>query len=113
MLFVAHYAPSALPAARLSQVKPSRLAEEVDRLLPSQALAGGHIGGMKGPHGETLSSDVDSESELEEVKVKERILKSPRAGYEGLRWIFLVTSLGIIMVGWIMFGLGVGWGVHG
>ncbi|EIN05923.1 MFS general substrate transporter [Punctularia strigosozonata HHB-11173 SS5] len=109
MLAIAQFAPALLPAARLSQVRPSRLPEEVDRLFPSDALPAG----AKGPHGETLASDVDSENEIAEVKVKERILKSPRAGFEGMRWAFLAASLGIIFIGWIMFGLGVGWGVHG
>lgn len=85
-----------LPAARLSQVPPSQLADEVDRL----AL-------LKG-----ISLDKNSD-DFDEVKEKEKLLKSPAPGREGLRWLFLVASVGIVFIGWTMFGLGVGWGVHG
>lgn len=90
---------SLLPAARLSQVPPSDLAGEVDRL----ALQKGIIAPGK---------SVDDE-EIDEIKEKEKLLKSPVPGRESLRWLFLAASVGMVFIGWIMFGLGVNWGVHG
>lgn len=86
-----------LPAARLSQVPPSELAAEVNRLAQMKGIT--HVG-----------KDMD---EVDEVKEKEKLLKAAAPGREGLRWLFLVGSVGMVFIGWIMFGLGVGWGVHG
>lgn len=83
---------SLLPAARLAQVQPRLLGTEVERLLRKRGLQ--------------VSGPFDAAKE-------EKRLKSPAPGREGLRWIFLAVSLGIIFIGWIMFGLGVSWGVHG
>ncbi|KAI5122677.1 hypothetical protein M0805_007937 [Coniferiporia weirii] len=80
-----------LPAARLAQVQPRLLKGEVERLIRKKGL----------------------EDPRMDVTEKEKLLKSPVPGREGLRWIFLGASIGIIGVGWIMFGLGVSWGVHG
>lgn len=81
-----------LSAGRLSQVPPRELAREIERL----AIKRGHVL----EHGEDL-------------KTEEKRLKSPKPGREGIRWLFLAASIGIIFVGWIMFGMGVNWGVHG
>lgn len=45
----------------------------------------------------------------------ERVLKSPRpeALSGRIRWLLPLLGVIIIIIGWIMFGLGVGWGVHG
>ncbi|EJD04962.1 MFS general substrate transporter [Fomitiporia mediterranea MF3/22] len=81
-----------LPAARLSQVQPRLLDDEVERLMRKKGL-------------EKLASG--------DMKQEEKRLKSPVPGREGVRWLFLAASVGIIFIGWTMFGLGVGWGVHG
>ncbi|OCB85865.1 MFS general substrate transporter [Sanghuangporus baumii] len=83
---------SLLPAARLSQVQPRLLDVEIERLLRKKGM--GKIDGL-------------------DMKQEEKRLKSPVPGREGLRWIFLATAIGIIFIGWIMFGMGVSWGVHG
>ncbi|KAE9396601.1 hypothetical protein BT96DRAFT_941589 [Gymnopus androsaceus JB14] len=49
----------------------------------------------------------------EKLLENEKALKKAHPGREGMRWIFLAASAGIILIGWIMFGLGVEWGVHG
>lgn len=92
-----------LPAARLSQVQPRFLADEVDRLAQLKGIT----------TGSTKSSTDSYDSDQEEIKLKEKLLKSPVTGREGLRWLFLAASVGMVFVGWIMFGLGVSWGVHG
>lgn len=83
---------SLLPAARLSQVQPRLLDQEIERLLRKKGLP--KIDGL-------------------DMKQEEKRLKSPVPGREGLRWIFLAVAIGIIFIGWIMFGMGVSWGVHG
>ena len=47
------------------------------------------------------------------VKKKEKILKSPKVTAGWIPWAYSAASLAVILIGWIMFGLGVGWGVHG
>ena len=45
---------------------------------------------------------------------KEKILKSPSESSTLLvSFVYPLTALVIIILGWVMFGLGVGWGVHG
>ncbi|KAL5478895.1 hypothetical protein ACEPAI_2172 [Sanghuangporus weigelae] len=83
---------SLLPAARLSQVQPRLLDVEIERLLRKKGM--GKIDGL-------------------DMKQEEKRLKSPVPGREELRWIFLAAAVGIIFIGWIMFGMGVSWGVHG
>ena len=98
MLLAAYAIPTRLPAARLSQVAPRDLPAEVERLAR-----------LKG-----LSKPVDEgDDEFNETKAQEKILKSPTVTSPVFGWTFLAVSLGIIFIGWIMFGLGVGWGVHG
>lgn len=60
-----------------------------------------------------MSKETEDVNEVDEVVLKEKLLKAPYPGREGVRWLFLIVSVGIIFIGWIMFGLGVGWGVHG
>lgn len=79
-----------LHAGRLSQVPPRLLSREVER----------------------MALERDGEP-VEDVKEEEKRLKSPIPGREGLRWLFLAASVGIIFIGWALFGLGVSWGVHG
>lgn len=99
LLFVAYAAPTWLPAARLSQVPPRRLAVEVDRLCEMKGIA--------------YTKATDDDDDTKDTMAKEKILKAPHPGQESLRWLFLVGSLGVILIGWIMFGMGVAWGVHG
>lgn len=84
-----------LPAARLSQVAPVRLDREISRLWD-----------------ETRAGRAEDEPN---GKTREYILKSPGFTVASTYAQYLLPLLGlaIIFIGWIMFGLGVGWGVHG
>ena len=82
-----------LPAARLSQVQPHLLEQEVDVLLRKKGMQ---------------SKETD-----EDPKAGEKLLKSPTNPEGRSRWLFLIASVGMILIGWIMFGMGVSWGVHG
>ena len=94
LLFSATFFPTLLPAARLSQVRPKRLKNEIDRL--ERMIAG---------------SDEDVH-ETETWVEREKGLKMPLNGVTIGR-IMLLGSGVVILLGWILFGLGVGWGVHG
>lgn len=114
---VANWFPTLLPAARLSQVKPSRMQEEVRMLLDRRAhtsSVGSDMNIARVDEGEK-EDDADDDGEFEEKKLlsDEKALKKAQPGMDGMRWMFLVASAGIIAIGWIMFGLGVEWGVHG
>ncbi|KAJ7479775.1 MFS general substrate transporter [Mycena latifolia] len=85
-----------LPAARLSQVKPALLEDEIERLWSSRQA----------------DRSVDDLEDVE-PKYRESILKSPLSARMGGRWLYAGLSLVVIVLGWIMFGLGVNWGVHG
>ena len=98
LLFVS--STDSLPAARLSQVPPRILPEEVERLAK-----------LRGITDKDVKTSIEDEVDL--VKGKEKLLKSPVPGREGLRWIFLGAAVGMLFIGWTMFGLGVNWGVHG
>ena len=98
LLLLSYTMPTLLPAARLSQITPRSLPDEVDLLCARKGI---------------VYNKMDQDGDVKEVTVKERLLKAPYPGREGVRWLFLVASIGIIFIGWIMFGLGVGWGVHG
>jgi hypothetical protein len=89
-----------LPAARLSQVPPSELPREVERLARIRGISDKDV-------------KASEDDEIDIIKEKEKKLKSPLPGREGERWIFLCAAVGMIFIGWIMFGLGVNWGVHG
>ncbi|OBZ74609.1 Major facilitator superfamily domain-containing protein 1 [Grifola frondosa] len=93
MLLLSYTTPTLLPAARLSQVAPRDLPAEVDRLCRAKGV------------GAPLKD--------EDAKQREKLLKSPRNGGGVMGWVYMGVALGIIFIGWIMFGLGVGWGVHG
>lgn len=98
MLLASYFIPTILPAARLSQVAPRDLPMEIDKL---SALKG-------------IQKPVDDGDEyFSETKEKEKLLKAPAVTSPAIRYLFLVVSFGIIVIGWIMFGLGVSWGVHG
>ncbi|KAF8515591.1 MFS general substrate transporter [Gautieria morchelliformis] len=81
-----------LPAARLAQVTPSQLSREICRL--------DGLGDASGNKVTTLAE-------------REYDLKVLRPNHSRLAWALLATSVGIVVLGWIMFGLGVSWGVHG
>ncbi|KAF8148947.1 MFS general substrate transporter [Mycena galopus ATCC 62051] len=85
-----------LPAAHLSQVKPALLDLSIQRLWNERQAA----------QGADETEDVDP-------KYRESILKSPVNPRMGWRWVYAGLSVGVIVLGWIMFGLGVNWGVHG
>lgn len=98
MLLASYFIPTVLPAARLSQVAPRDLPMEINKL---SALKG-------------IQKPVDDGDEyFDETKEKEKLLKAPAVTSPAIRYLFLVVSFGIIVIGWIMFGLGVSWGVHG
>ncbi|PIL26007.1 MFS general substrate transporter [Ganoderma sinense ZZ0214-1] len=98
MLVMAYMVPNLLPAARLSQVAPRDLPEAVDKLARAKGIV--------------VSKTDPSEDGLSETKAKEKILKSPTStGW--VNWGYSAVALGIIFIGWIMFGMGVNWGVHG
>ncbi|KAI0369350.1 MFS general substrate transporter [Pilatotrama ljubarskyi] len=101
MLLMSYYAPNTLPAARLSQVAPRDMPEEVEKLARHQGIV------VRKPDPE------DEGNGTSELKMKEKILKSPKHQSGILSWAYLMIGLGIIFIGWIMFGLGVNWGVHG
>ncbi|KAJ7653771.1 MFS general substrate transporter [Mycena rosella] len=85
-----------LPAARLSQVKPALIDLEISRLWSLRR-----------------STRPVDDAEDADPKFRESILKSPLSARMGGRWFYAGLSVGVILLGWIMFGLGVNWGVHG
>ena len=99
MLAISYLRPTLLPASRLSQVAPHELSAEVERL----ALLSG-IHNVKEP---------EPGDEVDETKEKEKLLKSPVKTLTIRSWVYVALAMGVIFVGWIMFGLGVNWGVHG
>ena len=87
-----------LPAARLAEVTPHTLENEVRRLWESTGL------GKTVKHGSIVGE-------------KERILKSTRSEKSAVKryakLLLPCCGAAIILVGWIMFAFGVVWGVHG
>ena len=87
-----------LPAARLVEVTPPILENEVHRLWESTGL------------GKTVQHEPT-------VEEKERILKSTRPAKSAMKryakWLLPCCGVAVILVGWIMFAFGVVWGVHG
>ncbi|KAJ3751408.1 MFS general substrate transporter [Lentinula detonsa] len=106
----ANWFPTVLPAARLSQIKPSKMQEEV-RILLARGAGGSYSGSDEDD--KDIGTDDDGLYEEKRLLENEKILKKAKPGMDGIRWIFLAASVGIIAIGWIMFGLGVEWGVHG
>ena len=100
MLAMSYLAPNTLPAARLSQLPPRDMPAEVEKLAQAQGIV-------------VHKADPNDEDEMSEIKVKERLLKSPQPRGVVMSWAYLLIGLGVIFIGWIMFGLGVNWGVHG
>ncbi|KAI0684050.1 MFS general substrate transporter [Cytidiella melzeri] len=106
LLVLSYTAKNALPAARLSQIAPSALPAEVERIALVKGLS---------QAGKEKEAEIDEDGEeVDRSKVHEKMLKSPNPGASSvMAWGFSMVSIGIIVLGWIMFGLGVGWGVHG
>ncbi|KAI0339110.1 MFS general substrate transporter [Trametopsis cervina] len=106
LLILSYTAKNSLPAARLSQISPSALPAEVKRLAA--------IKGFSEAGKEKAGEDDDEGDDVDQDKLKEKFLKSPNAGTSKFMYMaFTALSAGVIVLGWIMFGLGVGWGVHG
>ncbi|CCM05917.1 uncharacterized protein FIBRA_08155 [Fibroporia radiculosa] len=96
LLFVSYFMPTLLPAARLSQVSPRVLSAEVECLCEKIGLV----------------VPKDEVGEVSEVKEKEKRLKAPEPNKAWLRWTCLGAGAAIIIIGWILFGVGIAWGVH-
>ncbi|KAI0791011.1 MFS general substrate transporter [Abortiporus biennis] len=101
LLLASYVSPTFLPAARLSQINPRAMAAEADKLCRLKGIE---------TDAAVKAGELDG---VDEAHVKQTLLKAPNSSEETSRWLFLAASVGIIFVGWIMFGLGVGWGVHG
>jgi len=84
-----------LPAARLSQLNPLRLPNEIPKLDGLGAV------GKSG------------EEEHSSLKIREYTLKMLREDKGWISWTMLGLSSLVVVLGWAMFGLGVSWGVHG
>jgi hypothetical protein len=104
LLFAAQFLRKLLPAAHLSQVRPACIQGEIVRL--ENALGRNEI------DSDGTVMHIGDEVDNKEQLFRERKLKEPVAG-SVLSKVMIVTSLAIIVLGWIMFALGVGWGVHG
>ena len=100
MLASCYFWPTLLPAARLSQVAPRALAAEVESLARRVGI-------------QDVKLPTEADDEVDQTKEKSKIMKSPRNASSVLNWVYIGISLGIIFIGWILFGLGVSWGVHG
>ena len=98
LLLVSYFKPSLLPAARLSQINPRAVPDEVDRLAQRAGI--------------TVSKESLDDG-MTENKEKEKRLKAPEPEYMWVRWASMVVGVVIIVIGWVIFGLGVSWGVHG
>ncbi|KAF4586396.1 hypothetical protein EYR38_010672 [Pleurotus pulmonarius] len=86
-----------LPGARLSQVPPRRLVQEINRLAAKVGL----------------DRKTKEDGSVLTVKEKERILKSPNPGRPYIVGILLpLGALSVVMLGWIIFGVGISWGIH-
>ena len=98
LLLVSYLKPDLLPAARLSQINPQSVPAEVDRLAERAGI--------------TVSKENLDEGMTENTE-KEKRLKAPEPPFLWARWASLVAGAIIIVIGWVIFGLGVSWGVHG
>ncbi|KAH7882231.1 MFS general substrate transporter [Phlebopus sp. FC_14] len=118
-----------LPAARLAQVRPAKLESEVEVLWEAR-VAGtrGATGGasrldMGSPRRMRVRSsgvddaevDVDTDADELTPRHKEIILKSPFLGGSSVRARIaaVVVGIGIVVIAWVLFGMGIAWGVHG
>jgi len=100
LLLASYMYPALLPAARLSEVPPRALPAEVESLCEKRGLV-------------ILKEDLAGDSEINEIKEKEKRLKAPSPSLGWARWTCLGMGAAVIVIGWILFGLGVEWGVHG
>lgn len=55
----------------------------------------------------------DEDERFKQLQAREYNLKVLGRNRGWLSWTMLGLSIGIVAIGWIMFGLGVFWGVHG
>jgi len=101
LLIISYVAPIWLPAARLAEVAPRRLRHEVDRLCA-----------CTGVDDQEMQIE-EKEDERAREKRRERTLKAPQPQWEWVRWMSGAIACGIVVLAWIIFGLGVSWGVHG
>lgn len=101
LLLISYAAPTLLPAARLAEVAPRRLEREVDRLCARTGV----------DEGETQAEEKEDARTRE--KRRERLLKAPQAQWEWVRWLSGGIACAIVVLAWVVFGLGVAWGVHG
>ncbi|KAF9075748.1 MFS general substrate transporter [Rhodocollybia butyracea] len=115
---IADWFPNVLPSARLAQVRPSKLEENVTRMLRAkrglmQPTVDAHS--VNDLDVEGMSSDSDSTNEEKKLLADEKMLKSVEPGkvMNRLRWVFPAASGGVIAIGWIVFGLGIEWGLGG
>lgn len=83
-----------LPAARLAQVPARHTVAEVERL-------------------DGLGPIPSGEAQFKHLQEREYNLKVIGLDRGWLSWTMLWWSIAIVGIGWIMFGLGVFWGVHG
>jgi hypothetical protein len=87
-----------LPAMRLAEVAPPNLEREVNRLWESTGLG-------------------DTSEPGPSIQDKERILKSTRSEKSSMfsyaKLLLPCCGVIVVLVGWILFALGIVWGVHG
>ncbi|KAG1775533.1 MFS general substrate transporter [Suillus placidus] len=88
-----------LPAARLSQVRPEHVEREVERLWELRR----HKVTEEGKRDESVTP-----------KQKEVVLKSPVPSSVSLyaRWVALGAGFTIVLIAWVIFGVGIEWGDH-
>ncbi|PCH43143.1 MFS general substrate transporter [Wolfiporia cocos MD-104 SS10] len=98
LLIVSYVSPGLLPAARLSQVSPRALPAEVERLAAKKDVV---------VHKEELGEGAT------ELTLKEKQLKAPNPRLAWIGWTSCALSAAVIVIGWVLFGVGVAWGVHG
>lgn len=86
-----------LPGARLSQVAPRKLTQEINRLAARVGLD---------------RKTKEDGGELT-AKEKERILKSPNLGRPYIVGVLLPSAaFSVVIIGWVIFGVGISWGIH-
>lgn len=114
LLILSYTAKQSLPAARLSQIAPSAMTAEVARLASLKSLSPASSEKHSDVEKSYADADEDEDEQPNRAKVQEKLLKSPNPdASRATQWVFALAALGVIFIGWIMFGLGVGWGVHG
>ncbi|EGN94916.1 hypothetical protein SERLA73DRAFT_77649 [Serpula lacrymans var. lacrymans S7.3] len=106
------YGKQILPAARLSQIRPRRLGSEIELLWRCNRSTSSIS--------DTLKENVEivetsPEDRILRLQLLEHSLKSPIDSSLSLytRWGSVIASLVVIVIAWVIFGLGIEWGVHG